>query len=224
MRRIYLSNILRHWPIAAQHKALGAVTRPVEVYEDDLPPRHRKAHSAEALAGRAELLRPTRRKNGGETIYVASLGVLAWTAEDFMACMGAAAQRNAAVETLETGRRIEPTATAGELAEALSEFLAARRRHQTAPGQLAGHQASVIARRADVAARIALIDVDWRRYEVPTPELLDRAGRVPKGRKDRIPMAYRTAVKFLGPRPTARALRDGQLRRAAKKEAQNVEA
>ena len=219
LRKIYLSNIRRHWPIETQRKLLAAVAAPFETYEDAVKPRHRKSHSSEALTGRKELLRSTNRRNGEEVIYVASLGVLAWTAEDFMACMGAAQARNATLETLETGRRIEPTATTTELAEALRDFLAACKKHQTD----AGRQAAAVARRERDAARVALIADDWHRWEIPTPELLMRAGRVPQRRQDCVPMAYRTVVKWLGPRPTARTMRDGQLRRAAQKETQDVQ-
>lgn len=219
-RKIYRSNILRHWPIEAQRKALAAIQGPFAEYEDVLPPRHRKGRSPDALAERGLMLRPTTRRNGAEVIYVASLGVLAWSGEDFMACLGAAQARNATVETLETGRSIPPTATASELADALREFLAARRKHQTADGQPRGHEASVIARRERDAARVALIAEDWRRYEIPTENLLVRAGRTPKNRKDVVPMAYRTAVKFLGPRPRAQAMRAGQLRRKEQVNAQ----
>src|SRR5579859_2512573 len=157
-RKIYLSNILRQWTLDAQRKALAGVPPPVERYEDVLKPRALKAHSPADLTERAELLRRTSRRRGAETIYVASLGVLAWQAEDFMACLGGAAARHATIEALDTGRKIPPTATAKELAEALSEFLASRRRHQTTGGRLAGVQASRALRMEDAQKRKALIE------------------------------------------------------------------
>ncbi len=219
-RKVYLSNILRHWPIAAQQAALAKVPLPYETYEDVLPPRHLKAHSPAAMTERAMLLRTTSRRGAEETIYVASLGVLAWTAEDFMACLGAAGARNAAVEVMESGLHISATATAAELAAALSEFMGARRRHQTTGGRLAGVKASNASRKADTAARVALIAADWHGTEVPTEELLQRAGRTPKRKVKVVPMAYRTAVQHLGRRPTARAMRKAQ----QQMEAQNVPA
>lgn len=211
-RKTYISNILRQWPIADQRKALADVQAPVETYEDVLKPRALKAHSPGDLKERAELLRRTARRRGEETIYVASLGVLAWVAEDFMVCMGAAAARNATIEVVDTGRTIPPTASAADLAEALSEFLAARRRHQTTGGRLAGVEASKAARMAETRERAALIADDWHRTEVGTSELLDRAGKVRRGRL--VPMAWRTAVQLLGRRPT----REAFLKRMEKKD------
>lgn len=202
-RKIYLSNILRQWSLADQRKALADIPAPVETYEDVLRPRALKAHSPSDLKERAELLRHTARRRGDETIYVASLGVLAWVAEDFMAALGAAAARTATVVATDTGRTILPTAIASELAEALSEFLAARRRHQTTGGRLAGVEASRAVRMADTKERAALIADDWHGTEVGTGELLDRAGKVRRGR--RVPMAWTTAVRLLGRRPTREA-------------------
>lgn len=213
-RKIYLSNILRHWPIEAQRKALAHIPKPVEIYEDVLKPRALKAHSPADLTGRAELLRPTARRNAAEVICVASLGVLAWVAEDFMMAMAAAAKRNAVVSVQETGREIPPTATAKELAEALSEFLASRRRHQTTGGRLAGVQASRALRMEDAQKRKALIEADWHGTEVPTSVLLDRAGKERRGRW--VPMAWATAVRLMGRRPTTEQFRKAEAKRKAK--------
>lgn len=213
-RKIYLSNILRQWTLDAQRKALAGVPPPVERYEDVLKPRALKAHSPADLTERAELLRRTSRRRGAETIYVASLGVLAWQAEDFMACMGAAAARHATVEALDTGRSIPPTATAKELAEALSEFLASRRRHQTTGGRLAGVQASRALRMEDAQKRKALIEADWHGTEVPTSVLLDRAGKERRGCW--VPMAWATAVRLMGRRPTTEQFRKAEAKRKAK--------
>lgn len=210
-RKKYLANILRQWPIEAQRTALANVPTPVETYEDALKPLALKAHSPADLKERAELLRPTGRRNSEETIYVASLGVLAWQAEDFMAALGAAAKRGATVSVVETGRVIQPTASAADLADALSEFLAARRRHQTTGGRLAGVQASRDVRMADTKARAALIADDWHGVDVPTPELLDRAGKERRGRV--VPMAWATAVRLLGRRPTTEKMRAAAAKR-----------
>lgn len=203
-RKIYLSNILRHWPLDAQRKVLRDVSKPFETYEDVLKPSALKAHSPGDLKERAQLLRPTARKNSPEIIYVASLGVLAWVAEDFMSVLAAAGKRNAILSVRETGTAISPTADAAELAKALSEFLAARRRHQTTGGRLAGVEASRAVRTASSRERAALIADDWHKAEIPTDVLLKRAGRVPKGKRDLVPMAWATAVRLLGRRPTQR--------------------
>lgn len=210
-QKTYASNILRQWSISAQRTELAKI-RGADAHEDVLRPGALKAHSPEALKDRAQLLRKTSRRNNQETITVVSLGVLAWVAEDFMACMGAAAARGAIVVALDTGRRISPTASAAELAEALSEFLTSRRRHQTTGGRLAGVEASRAVRMDDAKRRAALIEDDWHKAEIATDVLLARAGRVPKGKRDLVPMAWATAVRLLGRRPTQRKFDEAKLK------------
>ena len=67
---------------------------------------------------------------------------------------------------------------------------------------------------ADRQARMALIEEDWHGVEVPTDDLLMRAGKMRRGRL--VPMAWATAVKYLGRRPTPAKMR------AAKMEKQNA--
>jgi hypothetical protein len=112
--RAYLSNLSKLWPLERQ-EALHAERTPgwpddVTVYRDKLGPTLLKAHAPSSLADWANLLRPTSRRPNGETIYLASLAVLAWESEDFMGALAAAAKRHAAVVVLDTGRRIEPDA------------------------------------------------------------------------------------------------------------------
>lgn len=153
------------------------------------------------------MLRPTRRAATDEVIYLASLAVLAWDATDFMDCLVAAGRRHATVVALDTGRRIPPDASREELAEAQREFLARRRSADAGGGQKVGAAASTKARLEDAARRIALIADEWNRDDVPTPELLLKAGRKPSGRRDVTPMAYQTAAKYLGHRPEAQRKR-----------------
>lgn len=49
-----------------------------------------------------------------------------------------------------------------------------------------------------------MIEDDWHKAEIATDVLLERAGRVPKGKRDLVPMAWATAVRLLGRRPTQR--------------------
>lgn len=207
-RKTYASNILRHLPLEAQRKTLAGVEKPHETYEDILKPRHLKAHTSAALIELGMALRPTSRKGADETLYVADLGVLDWTAEGFMSRMGAAAARNAAVVALSTGRHISATATAAELAEALTEFMAARRRQQTTGGRLAAGAL----RKAGTAARAALIAEDWHRADVPTDVLLLRAGRTLKRKIKVVPMSWKVAVEHLGRRPTQRKMRAAKVK------------
>lgn len=218
--RAYLSNLSKLWPLERQ-EALHAERTPgwpddVTVYRDKLGPTLLKAHAPSSLADWANLLRPTSRRPNGETIYLASLAVLAWESEDFMGALAAAAKRHAAVVVLDTGRRIEPDAGAAELAEALSEFRASRRKEQTGDARKAAAAARVAKQRAELEKRLALIREDWRRRDYSTEELLLRAGRKRKRDKKVTPLSYATAS--LQPRPVAqREYEAGQKRAAARK-------
>ncbi len=66
---------------------------------------------------------------------------------------------------------------------------------------------------ADTAARAALIADDWHGVTAATDALLLRAGKVRRGSV--VPMAWATAVRLLGRRPTPAKMR------AAKMETQN---
>lgn len=212
--RAYLSNVMtRVWPLERQEAVLAAGVPgwpDVSIYRDRLSRGALKAHSPAALTERANLLRKTSRRTG-ETIYLASLAVLAWSAEDFMACLEAAQARNAAVVALDTERRIEPTAGARELREALSEFLAARRRDQTGNARKAAASVTAEKRKADSEARCALIRDDWGNPETATADLLLRAG-TKRGRR-MVPMAYRTAALYLGKRPLVLARQEATRKR-----------
>lgn len=214
----YAANILWQLPMREQLLLLAkAPTGPtIEHYQDDLKPRALRAHSPSNLKERAALLSPTARKRGEETIYVASLGVLAWVAEDFMDCLAAAASRNATIVSLDTGRVIPPTAGAAELSAAQKEFLTARRKHQTNNGRLSGVEASRAIRMADTKARAALIADDWHSVVAATDDLLMRAGKMRRGTI--VPMAWATAVRLLGRRPTP-----AKMRAAKQMELQNAE-
>jgi hypothetical protein len=93
----------------------------------------------------------------------------------------------------DTGRRIEPTAGADELSAAVEEFQKVKRSDLTGMGRRAGALVSAKVRTDDAKARVELIWEDWFKREVPTSELLLRAGLKRKGRRDVIPMAYQTA-------------------------------
>lgn len=194
----------------------------VAIYRDELTPRHRRSHSTEALTERATMLRPTHRRGGTETIYVATLAVMAWTPEDWMDAMAAASARNASVVALDSSRIIPPNAGAADFTEALKEFMAGRRRSQTSDGRRAAAEVLAARRRVDVVARCKLIEEDWKGRVVATVDLLLRAGRTPKGRSHVVPMAYATAVQILGKRPTAQKMRDAKIKRYARKTIEGV--
>lgn len=221
--RAYLSNIVKTWPLDKQ-EAMHAAGTPgwpngnkVAIYRDEVKPAARKAHSPEALRERAEALRPTSRRRSDELLHVASLAVLAWSPEDFMGCMAAAAARGATIVVLSTGRRILPTAGARELADAQKEFMEERRRAQTSPGRKEAAKVQGAKRRADTSQRIDLIRADWPLRTVATADLLLRAGRIPRGKRDVVPMAYSIAKRHLGPRPAAQEAHERALEREARR-------
>jgi hypothetical protein len=181
-----------------------------------LGPTLLKAHAPSSLADWANLLRPTSRRPNGETIYLASLAVLAWESEDFMGALAAAAKRHAAVVVLDTGRRIEPDAGRPSW----------RRRYRSSERPDARSRLEMPGRppqrrrwqkqRAELEERLALIREDWRRRDYSTEELLLRAGRKRKRDKKVTPLSYATAS--LQPRPVAqREYEAGQKRAAARK-------
>lgn len=226
--RAYLSNVVRIWPLDKQEAMLAenipGWPHDVAVYRDEVKPKARRSHSDEALKERATMLRRTsRRGDGSEAIYVASFCVLAWTPEDWMRCMAAAAQRGAAVIALDTGTILQPTAGAQERADAFSEFLAGRRRAQTGEGRKVGALISAAARLADTKTRVALIADDWKRREFSTEALLLRAGRTPKGRRQIVPMAYNTAVLHLGKRRVAQGQHDAIVKRDEKRKNRTID-
>jgi hypothetical protein len=209
--RAYLSTISPRWPVErqeAEHAAKTPGWPDVPTYRDKLSPRKRMSHSVVDLKERRSMLRPHSRQ-ASEAIYVASFAVLAFTAGDFMDVVAAASARRAAIVTHESGRRIEPNAGADVLRDALAEFQSSKRRSErSGQGGKPGGEASAAKRLADVTARVALIADAWKGRVVPTTELLLRAGRKPKGRRDVVPMAYQTAAKLLGKRPAAQKKAD----------------
>lgn len=204
--KAYLSNLSPTWPMERQEALLAGYVPgwpdAVALYRDVLTPGARKAHSAKMLKHRAKLLRPTERPALGEVIYVASPAVLDWGSDGFLACLKAIAARRAALVFLDTGRRLEHDASGVDVTAAMQEFRTARlKRKVIGGGPAVGNRVSARKRIASADARAELIRADWSRAEVPTAELLLRAGKVPKGRKEVVPMSYGTAVERLGARP-----------------------
>jgi hypothetical protein len=180
--RVYLSNIVAAWPIERQEK-LCAEKVPgwpdVAIYREEVAPRHRKSHSAEALVERNNaLLRKTNRR-GAETIYVPTLPLLGWELRDFHRCLVAAEARNATIVALDTGTVIPPNASRKALADAGDEFVNRRKSVQTegargtGGGKIAGERrwAAAEERCQKIAARWPLPSDQY-----PTAALLKEAG------------------------------------------------
>jgi hypothetical protein len=107
--RIYLSNILPHWPIKRQEAVLDeripGWRKDAAIYRDVVPPRKRIGHGISALADRERLLRPTGRP-GAETITVVTAGVLAWATADFLGRISGALRLAASKAKCETVRHM----------------------------------------------------------------------------------------------------------------------
>lgn len=219
INRAYLSNLSPRWPFDKQEAALRAALegwpKGVTVLRDDLDARARRAHNTASLAARESLLRPSQRKDG-ETIYVASLAVLAWTIGDLMLVLTAAGMRGAAIVALDAGLTIPPSDAASVLHQAAVAFEAARMADIALNIGEAGAKKSA-ERRADAAkAKTDALKEFWRlpSAEHSTADLLAQ-----------FDVSMNTAKKHLGVRADAqRAYAGAQAatsKRKAKKEATN---
>lgn len=182
------------------------------VYRDDLDEDQRRAHQIASLCRRARMLKAQSFKRP-ETILVASLAVLAWTADDMLACLTAAVARGAAVVALDAGLTIDATTPAAALSEAVAAFAEGRRKQQAVRRGEMGGKRSGDAREAEAKARAMLIKDRWclPTRDYPTQDLLAEIG-----------MSINTARKHLGSRPAVQrayqAARKRAAKRAAKKE------
>jgi hypothetical protein len=143
------------------------------------------------------MLRPTGRKGSDEAIYVASLAVLAWTAEDMMEALTQAMARGATVHVLDAGLIITPKSDAATLHGAAKAFADGRRRRAAAEAGKTGGEISA-QRRANMAKAAAeSIRREWSlpSKEYPTLDLLRAAG-----------ISRNTAILYLGKRKVAQNL------------------
>lgn len=103
---VYMSEISPYWTITRQEATLAAVMPGARVFRD----------AAADLADRARMLLPTSRTDPTEVVHVASLSVLARSAEDMRAMLAALTARGARLASAE----------GGEPADVLANWLAAR--------------------------------------------------------------------------------------------------
>ena len=207
--KVYLSNISPLWPIERQEAALCDVLTGATVFREILPTRDRRAHRPAALIKRNEMLRVTRRP-AGETIYLASLAVLAWSADDLAQCLAAAMARNATVVALDIGLTIPPMPGAEVLHQAILAFAESRRKSDAIRDGKAGAAVSASVRSAKADAAIERIKARW---PLPsdawsTADLVAEAG-----------VSRNTVQARLGTRPAAQKKHLAAIMRRSKKEA-----
>jgi hypothetical protein len=213
---VYLSNISGGWSIQRQKEMLAEHVPgwpQVPTYSDVLPPAKRKAHSPASLIQRDHLLRETTRSGNVEAIVVCSYACLAWEQTDFLDCVASATARGATIIALDTGRRLTPEASPAELAEAMREFVKARRQSKSGPGR-AGYLVSAERRATDARAGAMRIADRWRlpTKDYPTDDLLAEAG-----------ICRNTANLYLLNRPEAQRKHRNALAQAARNRSRRKE-
>jgi hypothetical protein len=198
VNKVYMSNLSPVWPFAKQEALLAQAVpgwpKGATLYQDELSARSRRSHKPGDLDQRDAMLRPTGRRRGDEAVYVASLAVLAWTAEDMMEAITQAMARGATIHVLDAGLIITPKSDAATLHGAAKAFADGRRRRAAAE---AGKTAGAISgqRRANMAKAAAeSIRREWSlpSEEYPTLDLLRAAG-----------ISRNTAILYLGKRKVA---------------------
>ena len=208
--RAYISNIATGWSVSRQEALLAAhiPTWPtVYLYRDILDARLRRAHSPLDLVNRATMLRATGNQRRGETIYVASLAVLAWSKHDFEGVLAAAETRGTTIVALD-----------GEDVPSVSAFAVARRDGSRRQARENGLKASAAVRRerADIGCQRIADLWGYPTDMCPTSELLKLAGEPGK------PLSYNTVVARLGGRETAQRNYARKMKRHATMEAKNA--
>lgn len=179
----YLSEVSPWWSLDRQRQVLAERLTGAIVFVDELDRRERRAHQVASLVQRAQMLRPTARKGRGEAIHVASLAVLAWSAEDLLEVLNTIAARGATLVS----------ATDQEVSVAAWREARDRARHERL--QVAGAAVSAAKRRADTDAAIAEhVKPFWHlpSADHPTAALIERAG-----------LTLNTIKSRLGPRQIA---------------------
>lgn len=206
--RVYLSNISPLWSIDRQEAllrdAIPGYPKGVNVYDDILTPRERRAHQTIYLVDRDQMLRPSSARRAA-TIYIASLAVFAWSDADMLKAVTAAAAKGMTIRVLDVDLTIGPDAGAAVMSRAIEAFAEGRKRQTEFIRGQAGGKASAENREAKTRAAAESIKAAWARRDESTKELLARAG-----------ISLNTAKRYLGARPIAQRARDGADKRAAK--------
>ena len=159
--RAYLSNVTPGWSIARQTEVLAANVPgwPVAIYQDELRPGVRRARNPAALVERAALLRPTSRRTV-ETVHVASIGVMAWRADDFAHVLEALGVRRATLVSHHEGLTFDCTRPA-DRRRAVELFPTARAEGGRQKGRLVGARRSAELRNAASKAAAEKVRDRW---------------------------------------------------------------
>jgi hypothetical protein len=191
---VYISNVFPWWTIERQ-KAILASAVPgwpsdVAVFEDDINTRQRRNREVDRLTDRSEMLRPTSRKEP-DTIYLASLAVLAWEENDLRTVVETIMGRDGTIVVIDDGVTITKAVA---LPQIVKSWNIARRKSRIAGAQKKGARVSAERRKAITAQGIEKIRPYWGMpaEEWPTRKLREMAGTEIK------PMAYNTIVSHIG--------------------------
>ena len=197
--RAYISNIAPGWPVARQEAMLADWVPGwpnVTVFRDILDARTRQAHQSVDLVNRAAMLRPIGRQREGETIYVASLAVLAWSKNDFVDVLEAAKRRGAFIEALD-----------GMNIPSVPAFAAAKVEGSRRQARQNGTRIAADRRAAEAEAKAMPFKERWRDKTERTADLLAEMG-----------LSRNTASKYLGRRELVLKRVEAQLKRKARDE------
>jgi hypothetical protein len=191
--KIYVSNVFTPLSVEWQEAVLAAAVPDwpnVAIFRDVQNQRERRWQKAETLIDRMEMLRPTSRKEP-DTIYLASLTVLAWDENDFQTVMGEIRARGAVIIAVDDGLTIDAEMP---LKDILQIWKQARKKKRIANAQIKGGQVSANRRKAIAAEGVERIRQYWGMpaSEYSTLQLRQMAGTV------EVPMAYNTIVAHIG--------------------------
>ena len=192
--KAYISDVFVPLSVQWQETVLAAVPEwpgEVEVFRDTVNRRARQKQSPDDLVGRAELLRAISTEET-DTIYLASLTVLAWDENDFRATLADILGRpSVTLVALDDGLTVDRSMP---LEKVIQAWKRARKRRRVITAQIKGSRASAERKKAKSMAGVEKIRPYWGKSseEYPTLMLRQMAGTVEH------PMAYNTIVAHIG--------------------------
>lgn len=206
MGKSYIRSGVWGWSPQEQERALtkANVFDPSRVYRDDLPARQAKLPGRirpEWLTERDAMLRPTAR-NGGDTIHVATMPVLAPSEADLAAALAAAAAKGATIVAVDSGVSIGPDAGAAGVVTAIADWQRSKATARTKPGRIAGNIAAAEAKKRRTLAALPEARKLWPlpSTEMSSEEIAARVG-----------LSVKTLYSYLGRRQVAQR-RNGKQR------------